>query len=249
MPNRLGDIQKARLEVANFENFLHLGSITFDRYQSQEPPEPDIIAWRDGAAFGIELTNFHRQREKQIESEEDRVLERALAIYNSRRGPSLLLSLRWAPHFKVCQTVREEIAEKIATLALNNTPPPNQWIILDWNQFDRQLMCAVDHIALYASPEGVPAHWDTGRGAVVQSWDFPSLQQELDRKKEKPKKFRRQYHETWLLIVSEFGTPSSWMEMNDPTKNSTFISSFDKVFLLSSFPLQVVELQLSDKSI
>ena len=43
----VNDTQKVRLELANFENFLRVGKIEFDRYATQSPPEPDIIAWRE----------------------------------------------------------------------------------------------------------------------------------------------------------------------------------------------------------
>lgn len=64
----------------------------------------------------------------------------------------------WAPHFKIDKKNREEIAGKIALLAQRNSAGLSQWLTLDWRNFDHLLMGAVDHIALLASPKGVPAH-------------------------------------------------------------------------------------------
>ena len=239
------DAEKARLEIANFENFLHLGKIRFDRYQSQRPPEPDIIAWRGPRQFGIEITNFHREREKRKESEEDKILEAALALYNRRNGPELLLHAMWAPHFTARKKDRAQIAKKIAALALRHRPAPKIWATLDWHYFDHDLMSVVDHISLYGMPKGMSGLWAAGRGAVVPEWDLTQLQSEIDRKKDKPEQYRTPYCEIWLLIVSPFGTPSSWMELNEEIRNARFVSSFDKTFLLSSFPLDVIELRSS----
>lgn len=235
--------EKARLEIANFENFLHLGKISFDRYQPQCPPEPDVIAWRGDHRFGIEITNFHRQREKLKESEEDKILEAALELYNRNNGPELLLHLMWAPHFAVKKKDREPLAERIATLALRHFPAPKCWSTLDWRQFDHDLISVVDNISIYGMPKGMRAHWSAARGRFVPEWDFAQLQNEINRKKEKPQRYRNAYTEIWLLIVSPFGTPSSWMDMNEEVRNAQFVSSFHRTFLLSSFPLEVIELR------
>lgn|GEM_PF-4523056 len=235
--------KKTQLEIANFENFLRVGKIAFDRYESQSPPEPDVIAWRGEKTFGIEITNFHRQHEKRKESEEDRILEAALELYNRRNGPELLLHLMWAPHFAVQKKDREPLAEKIATLALRHFPAPKCWSTLDWHQFDHDLMSVVDNISMYGMPKGMRPHWGAARGRFVPEWDVAQLQNEINRKKEKPQRYRTGYTEIWLLIVSPFGTPSSWMEMNEEVRNTQFVSAFHRTFLLSSFPLEVVELR------
>jgi len=239
----VNDTKKARFEIANFENFLHLGSIRFDRYQSQRPPEPDIIAWKGGRQFGIEITNFHRESEKRRESEEDRILEAALELYNRGNGPALLLHAMWTHHFIAHKKDREQIAEKIAALALRHHPAPDSWVTLDWHQFDHDLMTVVDHISMYGMPKASVGHWSAARGRFVPQWNVIQLQSQIDRKNDKTKQYRKPYFEVWLLIVSPFGTPSAWMEVGEEIRNARFVSSFDKVFLLSSFPLAVVELR------
>ena len=239
------DEEKARLEIANFEKFLDLGKTHFDRYEAQKPPEPDIIAWKAENAFGIEVTNFYRQIEKQKESEEDRTLERALMLYRLHKGPNIYLSIMWAPHFTMRERDREEIAAKIAALALAHAPASNRWLTLDWHQFDRDLITAVDHISLYGLPEDSRTDGNAGRGRFVPEWTVSEMQMQLDRKKEKPARYRRQYVEIWLLLVSAFGAQSSWMEINEKIRDACFTSPFDKIFVLSSFPHEVVLLKSS----
>jgi hypothetical protein len=233
------------LEIANFEKFLDLGKNHFDRYEAQKPPEPDIIAWRAENAFGIEVTNFYRQLENQKESEEDRTLESALTLYRLHKGPNIYLSIMWAPHFTMRERDRKEIAAKIAALALTHAPAPNHWLTLDWHQFDRGLMTVVDHISLYGLPEDSQTDWHAGRGRFVPEWTVSEMQKQLDRKKGKPTRYRRHYVEIWLLLVSAFGMPSSWMEINENVRDAYFTSPFDKVFVLSSFPHEVVLLKSS----
>lgn len=241
----MSDVEKVRMELANFENFLRVGKVPFDKYHSQCPPEPDIIAWRGDHSFGIEITNFHRQGEKRRESEEDKILQAAFELYNRSNGPELLLHLMWAPHFKITRKDRERLAEKIANLALRYAPVPESWAILDWHHFDADLMCVIDHISMYGMHERMSAYWGAARGAAVQTWNTITLQSVIDRKKEKPKQYLNSYKEIWLLIVSEFGTPSSWMQTNEEVRIVHFASPFDRTFLLSSFPLEVFELRLT----
>jgi hypothetical protein len=220
-----------------------VGKLSFDRYESQSPPEPDVIAWRGERTFGIEITNFHRRHEKRKESEEDRILEAALELYDRSNGPELLLHLMWAPHFTVRKKDRELLAEKIAALALRYFPAPRCWLTLDWRNFDHDLMTVIDNISMYGMFKGWRSLWSAARGRFVPEWDVAHLQNEINRKKGKPRRYRNPYKEIWLLIVSPFGAASSWMEMNDEVRNTQFVSSFHRTFLLSSFPLEVVELR------
>jgi hypothetical protein len=116
-----------------------------------------VVAWRGEQSFGIEITNFHRQREKLRESEEDEILEAALELYNRNNGPELLLHLMWSPHFAVRKKDREPLAGKIATLALRHFPALRCWSTLDWRQFDHDLISVVDNISMYGMPKGMRA--------------------------------------------------------------------------------------------
>jgi len=149
----------------------------------------------------------------------------------------------WAPHFKIEKKDREKLVRGIVTLALNYAPHSRGWITLDWHNFDSYLMCVIDHMSMYGMPDGQPSHWTAGRDGFVPNWDVTDLQTEIDRKKEKPRGYCTRYIQIWLLVVSSFGEPSSWMEMTDEVRLASFISPFDKIFLLSSFPHEVVELR------
>jgi hypothetical protein len=234
--------EKRQLEAANFETFLFLGKIRFDRYELQAPPEPDVIAWRGEHQFGIEITNFHNRHAKRKEGEEDSILEAALCAYKRSNGPELLLHVIWSHQFVPRKRDRRQIAEKIALLALCHRPTTNEWVTIDWRSFDETLLSAIDNISMHRMPAGRRAHWSAARGGFVPAWDVEQLQREINRKKGKPKQYRKQYCEKWLLIVSPFGTPSSWMELNEEVRAASFVSLFDKIFLLSSFPHEVVEL-------
>jgi len=88
-------------------------------------------------------------------------------------------------------------------------------------------------------------HWHASRGGVVLNWDIATLQKEIDENNSKRATYANPYAETWLLIVSSFGAPSAWMEVTDEVKENEFQTAFDRVFLLSSFPLAVFELRLN----
>ena len=241
----MSDAEKAALEAANFENFLHVGRIDFDGHRSQSPPEPDRIAWRGEQEFGIEITEFHRQDEKRDESEEVRTIEMSFEMYQSRGGPHVVLSAMWASHYKIQRRDRQRLAEKIVDVVLKQHLLDERWLTLDWHDFDRELMLAIDHISIYKPSGNSRGSWTVAGGRSVPKWDVTELQRELDRKKDKPKGYRRRYRETWLLVVSTFGAPSAWMEMTEEVRNRVLLSPFDRVFLLSSFPFKVIELNVA----
>jgi hypothetical protein len=238
-------IVKQKRERAEFENFLRISGKSFDRFSSGDEPEPDIIAHKGDECFGVEITNFHRQDAKQRESEEDLVIERAAAVYAKGGGPHLDVSVTWAPHFKIRKQDRDHLAHQIAALVRQNIPQLRTPIHLDWQNFESDLMAAISDVWINRLIDFKHDHWHAARAGCVPNWDAVTLQKEIDENNSKPARYNGCYRETWLLIVSSFGAPSAWMEMTDEVKKNRFQSSFDRVFLLSSFPLDVVELQMN----
>ena len=230
-------------ESAEFENFLHLSGRSFDSFQSADEPEPDVIARKGNETYGIEITNFHRQQAKQKESEEDRIIERAGALYSASGGPRLDVSVIWAPHYRIRKHARDHLARRLALLVQQNTPQRGHAIHLDWRNFESDLMEAVSDVSINRLIDFKHNHWHAARAGFVPNWDPVTLQKEINENNAKPSRYVGHYTEVWLLIVSSFGAPSAWMEMTDDVKNNQFRSSFDRVFLLSSFPFEVIELQ------
>ncbi len=241
----MSDAKKVQREIASFRNFLLLGNIVFDEYRSQPSPEPDIVARRGELAFGIEITEFHREAEKRDGSEEDFVLEKASEIYRSRGGPGIELTAMWTPHSSIQKKDRARLAGKIADVVSRYAPTVEKSLDLDRRDFDdNELMLAIDHTSIDMRPSGSHGHWNAARGGFVPKWEVASLQQEIDRKKGMPQGYLHRYKEIWLLLISVFDAPSSWLEMSDEVRNALYVSSFDRVFLLSSFPHGVIELKL-----
>lgn len=237
-------MKKEDIELAAFESFLHLSGKSFDRYQSANPPEPDLVAWCQNEKFGIEVTNFHRRLEKTREGEQDKIIDLACQYYEAMGGTFIDVSVCWAPRFEVARKDRDRLARKLAALASANVPPLRSLVNLDWRSFEPELIQAVDHVAINRLIDYKRNTWHAAGGGIVPDWEQETLQNELNRKNGKPAKYRDNYAEVWLLIVSVFGAPSSWMEMTDAARNATYQSAFNRVFLLSSFPLAVFELQV-----
>lgn len=243
MPKSLKDRCKQELERAQFENFLRISGRSFDTFASADEPEPDIVAQKGHERIGVEITNFYRQEVKQKESEEDLVIERAATLYGDISGPHLDVSFIWAPHYRIRKQDREDLARRLASLVRQNTPQVGSTIHLDWRNLDSVLMVAISDVSINRLIDFSCNHWHAARGGWVPNWDTATLQKEIDENNSKPAKYTERYTGTWLLIVSSFGAPSAWMEMTDEVKENRFQSSFDHVFLLSSFPLAVVELR------
>jgi hypothetical protein len=236
-------MEKAQRERSVFEKFLELSAKSFDRFESAKPPEPDIIAWSDGKEFGIEITGVHRQHERSREGEEDKITALACEFYERGEGPFLNVSIMWAFNHGVARRDRD-LAREIANLIRDHAPAPKSWAILEWDSLGDELMSAVNHISIDRLVNYTRNYWHAARGGCVPSWEQENLQLVMDRKRTKPANYRSGYFETWLLLVSGFGEPSSWFEMTDSAEHATYHSTFKRVFLLSSFPHKVFELRI-----
>jgi Holliday junction resolvase len=245
MSKSLRKLAKQDRERAEFENFLRISGRSFDDFRAADEPEPDIVAVKAEESFGVEVTNFHRRNLKRNESEEDRVIEQAQMLYSEGGAPNLAVSFYWAPHYKIRKQERNDLTRRLASLIRQNIPPPRTAVHLDWRNFDSTLMSALSDVSINRLIEFSRNYWHAARGGFVPDWDIETLQKEIDKNNPKTTNCRIRYTEIWLLIVSSFGAPSAWMEMTDDIKKHTFRTSFDRVFLLSSFPLAVVELRVS----
>src|SRR6266478_2046043 len=112
-----GQEAKQERERAEFENFLYVSGRSFDSFCSADEPEPDILAQKGSESYGVEITNFHRRDIKRRESEEDRVIKRALALYTEHDGPNLDVNVIWAPHYKIRKQDRNDLACRLASFS------------------------------------------------------------------------------------------------------------------------------------
>jgi hypothetical protein len=240
-------MNKEAFERAIFQSFLQLSDQSFDRYESAKPPEPDIAAWRGDSCFGIEITNFYRRSERARESEEDKLVDLARQYYQSKGGIHVQVDISWSPHFRILSSNSEQIATKVAALVEAHVPPLRKLVNLDCDSFDAELVNVLHRVTINRLVDHKQNSWSADRGGWVPSWQEATLQKELDRKKGKRARYQQSYAEVWLLLVSTFGEPSSWLEMTDSVRDSTYESEFDRVFLLSSFPHAVFEIHLRSR--
>ena len=229
-----------------FRRFLDMSGQSFDRFDSAKPPEPDIAAWRGNGRYGIELTTFYREAQKARESEEDKLVELAQGIYESQGGINVQVAVSLSPHFRATRRDAERLAPKIAALVEAHVPPLRKWVDLDWQSFDLELGSVLIRVCINRLVDHKLNLWHASRGGAIPRWQQSTLQSELDRKNGKRAKYREAYVEVWLLLVSTFIEPSSWMDMTDAVKDGTYKSEFDRVFLSSSSPHTVFELRLRE---
>jgi len=239
------DNAKRTLERQQFDTFLQLSKQSFDEVSFGEPPEPDVVAWRASEQIGVEITSFHRRSQKRDESEQTVVVDRAAELYKRAGAPNVGVHVMWAPHYEIKKRARQPLARDLALVVARHVPRKGMWTNLSWQNFNHLLMSAIDHVTVDRLIEYRESFWTVDGGGVVPTWSTDSVQAEIDRKNQKPRRYRERYAEVWLLLVSAFGAPSAWMEVSDEVRNSRFKSAFDRIYLLSSFPFDVFELNTS----
>ena len=161
------EMTKEVIERSAFENFLRLSGQCFEGFQSAKAPEPDIVAWRGNERFGIEVTNFYRQKERQQESEEDSIVSLARKHYEAKGGPCLHVDIDWVPNHRIARSQRDAFAREIADLVGANVPTLRAWVELDWSSFSKALIVALHHVTINRLVDYERNYWHAGRSGLV----------------------------------------------------------------------------------
>jgi hypothetical protein len=201
------------------------------------PPGPDIVF--EECDLGIEITEYSLgqskdgSRPRQLETVHQRIAHAAQAEYELSIKRRLQVSVLWTI-FNECPAKREEksIAQAIARLVTAKTSTRQETCSAACPQFNSSLLQKYGvEVSVYPIDAQGPSCWSSV-ACFCFPQEAPRIQAALDEKESKIPEYRQSCRNLWLLIVADGTFLSSQFHQDQTIRNTTFCSSFDRVFLL-----------------
>lgn len=202
-----------------------------------DPPAPDIVF--PERSLGIEITEYalgrgkNGSRARQFELVHQRTARAAQTQYEAGIKHRLQVSILWT-NLDECPNRREEtsISQAIARLVATNTTTRLGKRFVDWGPCTDPLLQKYGvEVNIYPIGGQGASCWSS-----VACFCFPEeakrIQAILDEKEPKISGYRQHCQELWLLIIADGTFFSSQFPANPNLSQTTFYSSFDRVFLL-----------------
>jgi hypothetical protein len=215
-----------------------------------DPPEPDGVIHLKSGCIGVEVTRLHPGglEARRWEGAQAAILEKALAIYRAAAGPPVEVVLYWNAFTDPTRRSQRAIAEDIALFVQTHVPPLNHGLEF-YSNVDgcHALPHGVDRIDIrrfvYAGVVGDGNHWYTPHSAFPPAISHTLIQQALDRKELKVRRWRESYAEVWLVLPFGREGPSTWGQLPHRLSSLRFDSSAHRAFVIGALP-EVLELSL-----
>ncbi len=247
MANKQKDDLRKRREQDHLKCFLLSRGSSLD--EIIEPSErPDFILRRsDGSVVGIELTGHLRDNGKRLrgqESEEDKAVDHARRIHESRELPLVDVAVLWLGHYCLTSKRRKELAPKIPDLVASSMPDEGQYAILENTGLpDPPVPKEVRSIRIGRFHGITENHWAVLRAGYICQISPEEVVNVLRKKEKELPAYRCNCDQVWLVIVIEGLRVSSLVELGETVGWHEYETDFDRAFLLQFFEGRAIELR------
>lgn len=245
----MSEAEKKRKELATL---THLRTLLTSFPQGSIVPgeEPDfIITLNDGRRVGVELTELHRevsQAEVAPQSQEalrHRIVRRTQEIYVTSGGPFLDVSVLFA-NIELTKASVQPLAQKIAEIVVSIIPAVGEvrYAKPDYrneNDFPEE----IHHVRVFKLPDATRNFFSAPGATWVATLQHEDVERVLSAKNERCLSYRNKADEVWLVISCNGEYMSTWFKGTAQIQEQTFQTKFDRVFLLSHFEHQVIEIR------
>jgi hypothetical protein len=203
---------------------------------------PDFLVSIDGESVGIELTELHHATSSDgvslqaRESVANRIIFEAQKLFSAQGGPSLRVSINFAPTFDPRTIERRSTAEYLCNLLSKITPEQDQ--ISDWRpgvEEYRSGSAAVTYVHVYRHPSHFKPHWLHADAGWVAPITLDLVQRAIQAKAARLHDYRQRVAEVWLLLAVYGRTPSQFFDTEIRFDPSAVRSPFDRTYLHEAF--------------
>jgi hypothetical protein len=208
-----------------------------------EPPEPDVVAVRQGRSIGIEITEIHgNPKLRMTEAEQDRLLASAAKLWEDRKLPPVLVAVHWLPTGR--SRKYRDILEPLVSVVSERVREGQASFDVSEAELDAVLPNdhGIDRVFVDVINNG-PTAWTSGARWEASTPGPDFYQKEIDRKAAKPQRYTRAYDAIWLLLVHHGAFPSSGFDVSNDLERARFKSPYHRLFLLSLTPAALRELR------
>lgn len=246
-PQPLSKKQVERWQLDRFIEAFH----SFPRGSIEESEEPDFIVDSTERLIGIELTDLYWESpeagvpQQAQESLRFRIVQAAQSLYGARGLPNLHVSIHFNPSYIPKKRDVQRLAAAIDKLVSNNVPAPGQSYneSYDWENrgyFPEEIY----QVGSWNLPGAQGPFFTSPSAAFVPTLESDDIVRALSSKESKLSRYRLRCKEVWLLINFDGGQLSTFFEHDEKVVQQSYLSGFDRVFLLRHVGNKLHELKL-----
>jgi len=192
---------------------------------------PDFVIDAGSCKVGVELTRLFHYGAGEVgrESDQANVVLRAQAIATSNDCPPLLVFVQFRPDSPIGKKRVRPLADELAREVAGNIPAVGKTAHVS-RLPPEMLEIRIDR----PRPTFTP-NWQSSRVGIVP-YDFRrALQDTLDAKRDRLPSYLKRCDECWLLVVAPGTSPSAFVEIDGPTRESVFDFAFSRCFMPDGF--------------
>jgi len=215
-----------------------------------ETEEPDFVVQTPADTLGIEHTEFHwdegngvGSERKAQESQQEKIVNAAVRLYESRNLPSVIVRIHWHPGVQLSRRRVRELRPQLADVVAAHLPKtsPSVWINAEeeWGSLPDAIMT----VGITRLGDPTENQWVSTRGGWVPQLGMTDLERRNAEKESRLAAYRSRCDEVWLLIVADGRAPSSFGEFPEAVRRQELHSAFDRLFFFRYFDGDYVELR------
>ena len=225
---------------------------------------PDLLIHAPGATIGVEHTRLYREDAslpsgRQLRPQEriqGEIVERARESFRGRAGDSLYVTVKFSEpsdlRVKDVAKISDQLAEAVLhslLIAGRRGRYEQTFTVGSWHFRRRKAPFppGVDYFMLKITEPRFEL-WGPAYGYTVPHLTVGDISATIDSKESRLPTYLSRCASAWLLMVTDAGMPSSHAKVPIEVREHRYTSAFARVFLMSLFTQQLVELILSADS-
>lgn len=222
----------------------------FPEGEIKDDESPDFLIIDNDKIIGIELTKIFQKNhsERMTFQASDSIIRDILLRIRKQFESKKLLGYEIHLDFHIdhnsIKEKREEIANKLFNVIIENLPKQNGWVEIQ-NDFENleKFPEIVSRISVYYSTELEILNITDSKGGWIQHNMIEDLQEVISRKNSKVQNYLRKCHEIWLLVHTISFSSGLFYIPGEETLNHIYHSNFDDIFFLNSSDREVHKLK------
>lgn len=243
-------LAKQELECLFLEEFLKVSSL-LTSWNISPKDRPDIGVESNGLQYGVEITRYFSDYSPsgshyfEQQSLANLLFNYAEKLHGQTCDEEFHISIHLNPHYRLSKQIISDLGERLVLFIKKQKINTNETCILSFEDyFDQDYPENILSILIHKfHSKGKPA-WNLSWGGWVGETDYNLIQERMNEKEEKLKKYNSGYDEYWLLIVCDGQTETSMLKLHENMRKEIYASSFDRVFVFDIMGRNYQELKL-----
>lgn len=258
-PRRIAQAKEELQKAIEFLKLLDQENIIFDNLLKEPEPDVKLLNQINNSAIGMELVSLNIDKIKPLEFKLRNIVEHARVIFEEKSNPidpicvtisfSKSGELKLDPDngSKIIDKCKHEIINDLVSIITKYEKSISKGSLLEINKvfdFDSKY---IDRISI--SKTFMSNFWSLSGGTVVppiqnvncgNGYEEDLIQKYLDKKSDKPKNYKSNYEELWLLIYAKENRNSTLFTLDRFDYNKIYKSPYDKVYLMLENRIELI---------